>query len=32
MGGGGELISGWAYKRNIKVFRNDDIKRICETN
>ena len=27
-GGGGGLISGWAYKRNKKMFRNDEIKRI----
>ena len=25
-GGGGGLISGWAYKRNKKMFRNDKIK------
>ena len=25
---GGELISGWAYKRNKKMFRNDEIKHI----
>ena len=31
-GGGGGLISGWAYKRNKKKFRNDEIKRIRETN
>ena len=27
-GGGGGLISGWAYKPNKKMFRNDDIERI----
>ena len=28
-GGGGGLISGWAYKRNKKMFGNgDEIKRI----
>ena len=26
MGEGGGLISGWAYKRNKKIFRNDEIK------
>ena len=27
-GGGGGLISRWAYKRNKKMFWNDKIKRI----
>ena len=31
-GGGGSVISGWAYKRNKKMFLNDEIKRVWETN
>ena len=27
-GGGGGVVSGWAYKRNKKMFGNDEIKRI----